>query len=171
MTPVELDRFWAKVDRSAGPDACWTWTAATNGRYGVVQLRGRQRGAHRIALELALGRPLSPGMLACHTCDNPVCVNASHLFEGTDADNAADRGAKARSATGERNGSRLYPERRPRGAANGRTKLTELAVAEIRALAGRVSKVDLARRYGISDTQIGRVIAGQHWPAGIEEGR
>lgn len=39
----------------------------------------------------------------------------AHLFLGSNADNAADRDAKGRQATGDRSGSRLYPERLPRG--------------------------------------------------------
>jgi len=31
------DRFWSKVDQSAGPNACWPWTAYRNpGGYGEV---------------------------------------------------------------------------------------------------------------------------------------
>jgi hypothetical protein len=92
------DRFWEKVpDR---PDVgCWLWTAATGPKgYGVFQLgRGEgTTGAHRLAYELAYGK-IPDGMFACHRCDVPACVRPSHLFLGTNADNAADMGAKSRA--------------------------------------------------------------------------
>lgn len=58
-------------------------------------------GAHRIALERKLGRPLLPRMLACHTCDNPPCVNPEHLFEGDHRANALDAVAKGRYRNGQ----------------------------------------------------------------------
>ncbi len=74
--PVE--RFWEKVDRR-GPDECWLWRGgvAHDGR-GVIFFRGNQRFAHRVAWEIAHGRP--PGQLwVTHECGNPLCVNPDHL--------------------------------------------------------------------------------------------
>jgi hypothetical protein len=88
-----VDAFWAKVDRTTTPDGCWLWTG-THGKngYGLIKSGGRRRTVHRLSLELALGRPLGPGMEACHSCDTKLCVRTGpgHLYEGTHADNMQD---------------------------------------------------------------------------------
>lgn len=89
----------------ATPDTgCWT-TDLSLGSHGRPQIGvGRSvRTAASVVLEAALGRPLSPGMLACHTCDELLCVRVDHLYEGSFADNlrdALERGQNARGADG-----------------------------------------------------------------------
>lgn len=93
-----VERFWTKVDRSAGPEGCWLWTAATwkpPSTYGQFPHRGKLLRAHRVSYELAHG-PIPEGLVVCHTCDTPRCVNPSHLWVGTNADNTRDRDRKGR---------------------------------------------------------------------------
>jgi len=122
-----------------------------------------------------------PGdLFVCHTCDTPSCVNPVHLWLGTNADNMQDAKAKNRMATGDRNGSRLHPGRRPRGEAhysqtqperllrgedNGRAKLTWESVRDIRSryAASGVTLRSLAVEYDVSSSMISLVVNHKNW--------
>ena len=171
-TPVALEvRFWSRVDKSGGPNACWLWTGTIghNG-YGRIS-RGLRTGkdayAHRIAWELTFGL-IPDGLLACHHCDNPPCCNPAHLFLGTNSDNMSDCAQKGRNVAqahpeklprGDKNGARLHIERMPRGERNGFAKLTEATVRAIRDETPRLSQREIARKYGICQASVGRFFA------------
>lgn len=66
--------------------------------YGQKRLGNRRRQlAHRWTWEQAHG-PIPPGLVVMHTCDNPSCVEITHLRLGTQRENLADRDAKGRNA-------------------------------------------------------------------------
>jgi hypothetical protein len=90
------ERFWKRVDRK-GADECWPWTGPVSQRgYGMITLRSKPVRATHIAMKLD-GRDRPDGLHALHTCDNPVCVNPSHLWWGTHVENMHDMIAKGRS--------------------------------------------------------------------------
>lgn len=92
-----LERFWAKVDRSAGPDACWPWTggkARKRGgfQYGIIREDAPSRRmilAHRIALATVDGE-MREDREACHRCGHTLCCNPDHLYWGTHWENMQD---------------------------------------------------------------------------------
>jgi hypothetical protein len=106
--PVSLEaRFWAKVDRSGGPDACWPWTAMKDrSGYGRIQINGKSRPAHRVAYELTHG-PIEDGLDPDHTCHDPTqctpgidcphraCCNPSHTEPVTQRENCIRGGSPA----------------------------------------------------------------------------
>lgn len=94
--PRDPDRFWRRVDRSGGPDACWPWTGQKNRNgYGRVNVRERRRGAHIIAFVLS-GGVLRRRQIILHTCDNRPCCNPRHHVPGTHLQNMADMDRKGR---------------------------------------------------------------------------
>ncbi len=56
--------------------------------------------AHRVSWEIHFGPESIEGMQVLHHCDTPACVRPSHLFLGTEADNARDKVEKGRQAEG-----------------------------------------------------------------------
>lgn len=79
-------------------DDCWDWIGATvSGGYGCLMVRAQHRVslAHRIAWEMFKG-PIPAGLVVCHTCDRPQCVNPEHLFLGTNHENILDSVRKGR---------------------------------------------------------------------------
>jgi hypothetical protein len=74
------ERFWAKVDQSGGPHACWPWLAGISypSGYGNIWWNGFTRSAHRIAYELAVGE-IPSGLTLDHLCRVRHCVNPAHL--------------------------------------------------------------------------------------------
>lgn len=91
------ERFHEKYEVT--PSGCWEWRATTvTGGYGMIN-RGRGAGnvlAHRVSYELSKG-DIPSGMLVCHRCDNPSCVNPEHLFLADHKENMKDMERKGRA--------------------------------------------------------------------------
>lgn len=146
-----MDRFWSKVDKSGGEDACWVWTGAKIGRgYGGIKIAGKMLVAHRVSYEMA-NDEIPDGLFVCHTCDNPICVNPRHLFAGTPADNMQDKERKNRG-------------NHAKGTDNGASRLSEADVLRIRAMLaeGWTSRA-IAKVYGIAPQTVGRIKRRETW--------
>lgn len=102
-------RRWGPVSRAAAlekifsmcepvPEAgCWIWMGgATPLGYGQMLVGFKTRLVQREAWMAANG-PIPDGLLVCHKCDTPFCVNPNHLFVGTYKDNSDDMRRKGRA--------------------------------------------------------------------------
>lgn len=149
-TPNGAPRAWlAEQVASRDRSRCWEWPFATDGKgYGVIRVRGSQTRACRFARELD-GRPVAPGMLARHTCDNRICVNPDHILDGTYLDNSRDAMERGRVA---------------RGSRQHKAQLSEADVLEVvgRLRAGERHRA-IAEHYGVSETAIAFISRGRSW--------
>ena len=94
-----IESFFEKIDKSDDENGCWKWQAALDGNdYGIFCVFKTNFRAHRFSYEWHKGL-IPKGMMVCHTCDNPPCVNPDHLFLGTAKDNAQDMVKKGRNRT------------------------------------------------------------------------
>jgi len=108
-----------------------------------------RRKAHRMAWEFTYG-PIPKGVCVCHKCDVRNCVNPSHLFLGTTAENNYDMFAKGRNVV-------------VKGESHGMAKLSTQQVSYIRNTARIGLYSSLSRQFGVSVEQIRRIAKGQQW--------
>lgn len=127
-------------------DDCWLWTGANFGRYGAFYFEKKTIGAHTYAYSRIHGE-IPKGIFVCHRCDNPLCVNPDHLFLGTPKDNTKDMMSKGRGKW-------------PRGDRHHLAKLSEKDISEIRDLQRAMSQSQIARHYGVSQSQISNICTG-----------
>ena len=144
------ERFWPKVSRSSR--GCWLWRGAkTRGGYGILALvNGVHTTAHRAAWLLFFG-PIRPGIYVLHRCDNPACVNPSHLWVGTQKANIHDMMAKGRMGTYDKRGER-----------NPSAKLTDADVRRARTMvASGLSIEGLVKSSGVTKKTLRKAVTGK----------
>jgi len=142
-----MKRFFEKVDKTGN---CWEWTSCKlPDGYGMFWIHGRTLRAHRVSWELHKGT-IPNGLMVLHKCDNPSCVNPSHLFLGTQTDNMRDMLKKGR-------------DRYVHGERNGLSKLTKADVVSIVSKSTNTTQTQLAEHFGVSQSTISRVLSQQTW--------
>lgn len=135
--------FEEKVTKT---DGCWEWKGlfGVDG-YPLLPWARKMYRANRVSVLLS-GREIGKGQLACHTCDNPKCVNPDHLFVGTNMDNVRDAISKGRHVHG------------------AMTPLAKLTEDEAKAIKSSNEKSSvLADRYGISVGSVNNILASRTW--------
>lgn len=90
-----IARFESKFIKKS-EDECWPWQGKTDkDGYGLFWFVDNNRRSNRMAWIIYVGE-IPSGMMVCHDCDNPGCVNPKHLFLGTSFDNNKDMYDKGR---------------------------------------------------------------------------
>ena len=130
-------------------DKCQEWTGAKNENgYGRTCRNGKKQYAHRAAWEISFG-PIPDGLKVCHKCDNPSCVNPTHLFLGTQRQNIQDASEKGRMTAGKL------------GERNGNHKLTASEVIVIRQIGG--TTIEISKMFGVTQGRISRIRNRKEW--------
>jgi hypothetical protein len=117
--------------------------------YVKIMVDGNRYLAHRYYWSLKNGE-IPERYYICHKCDNPACINTDHLFLGTPLDNHNDMKRKGRGIPGE---------------LNGRAKLTQYQVDEIRHRAkvyGEDQRL-LAVEFGIAYCTLNKIVNNKHY--------
>lgn len=190
LTQKDIERFWGKVDKNKSTTfyngtRCWEWVGRHLAKgYGQMDIGSGGEQAHRVSWVTAYGE-IPDGLWVLHHCDNRSCVSPSHLFLGTHQDNMDDMAMKGRKvvATGDKNGSRLHPEKLARGdkngmrlhpekvqrgERNGNSKLTWPQVREIRHRyaflgIGGEGSYKLAKEFGVDSSIILDIVKKRIW--------
>lgn len=125
---------------------CHEWLGSTTKKgYGMIWVDNGMKLVHRVRYEMTYG-PIDQGNVIRHKCDNPKCSNPEHLIIGTHAENMKDMVVRNRQATGIK---------------NGRAKITPEIVKQI--INSNKSQTEIAKEFGISQSQVGRIKRGVHW--------
>jgi hypothetical protein len=103
--PQPIEERLARYSIPEPNTGCVIWLGALSGpashRYGYMYHRGKVRGAHVVAYELANGA-VPDGLVLDHKCRMTVCINPDHLEPVTQGENIArglaKEGTKARFA-------------------------------------------------------------------------
>lgn len=162
--------FWRHVDKGG---ECWAWTAARSCGYGVFTVAlpvvgGAKQSrkmfkAHRLAWEFTVG-PIPGGLLVCHACDNPLCVNPEHLFIGTQADNMRDCARKGRTAWRKAAQWPVSPGAFRCGGDHRCAKLSAADVPKIRRMVAEGRSLrQVAALFGVEKTTIHDIARGRRW--------
>jgi hypothetical protein len=124
--------------------------------YGMVRIDGNRKmyKIHRLVAEKVYG-VIPKGKVIMHTCDNPSCVNPSHLRVGTYKENTQDMWSKGRH----RRAGNTHT-----GYAHGNTKLSYEVGDKVRELHDRGwSDTEIAEAFGISRASAYNMWALHKW--------
>ena len=151
------------IQYTVDENGCWICTSHSkcgNGGYFQIWIGGIKNSLHRYIFE-RFKEPIPKGMLVCHSCDNPSCINPEHLWLGTQKDNIQDMVKKGRKAKVEN----LFTIDPPKGEKNPMAKLTEKQVLQIKKLLsdGILKQKEIAEIYGVESSRISSINKNKSW--------
>ena len=133
---------------------CWEWRGCMNGSIPIMKHDGKVSNVRRLVLT-DRGVPMK-GFIATYACGNPMCVNPEHTARSSRAQMNRRIMADMSSATNALRSKRIAEVKRRTDA-----KLSQADVEQIRASGD--THQDLAARFGISKSIIGRIKRGEMW--------
>jgi hypothetical protein len=130
-----------------------SYSASSPGAYARVKVTGKMVGLTRVLYAKHHGLELADldGKVIMHTCDNPACVEVTHLVLGTQQENVQDMWNKGRQGV-----------KGMQGSSHPMSKLTEDIVRQIREDKSSTGKT-LAIRHGVSRATVSMIRTGKIW--------
>ena len=139
-------QFWLQEHIRDETDECIIWPfGKNNGGYGGIKIGNKEYKVTDVVCTIKYGPKPTPKHEAAHgPCNNPSCVNYRHLSWKTHQQNCLDR---------HRDGTMTS------------AKLNEDQIITIKQLyyQGGCSQNVIARQFGVSQSQIGRIVRGIRW--------
>ena len=89
-TREAINFLFSHIKTLPNSDCLYYTTKRKQGTYPQFQINDQYIRLNRLVLECKLERSIEHGKIACHTCDNTLCVNPEHIYEGTRSDNTQD---------------------------------------------------------------------------------
>lgn len=143
---MKIETFFSRYTKQ-GDNGCLLFTGVKSKKgYGIVRIKRGDKWSSQTASRWVYERlnkiTLDRWEFVCHKCDNPSCVNVSHLFLGTPRDNIQDMISKDRKAK-----SHAYHHRHK--------TVTHEQIAGIRAANGLLK--DIASEFGVSVGYVSKI--------------
>lgn len=142
--PVEVQ---GKVKETA--QGCWEWQMYRNpAGYGQLRVNRKAWLVHRFVYHHCVEN-VPDGLVVMHSCDNPSCCRPRHLQLGTHNHNQQDKILKGKGNGGE---------------SNGRAKLTQLQIEEIRTrVAAGEKQIHLAAEFQVNRSCVSKIVSKTNW--------
>ena len=147
---MSVENSWVSKVKRVGDCLEWHGNRHSFG-YGIIELHGKKLLAHRVAYFLEHGQ--APRVVR-HKCDNPCCVEITHLEGGIQADNVRDMDERGRRVNAPHH-----------GVENGRAKLNETQVLAIRHIykAGFHSQSKIGLMFGVTQNLVSKIVRRDLW--------
>jgi HNH endonuclease len=144
----EKDDFFRRavkqnVQRVEGMSECWE----TERDRQIFSFQNHHSIGHRIAFTLEYGE-IPDKKLVRHKCDNPKCINPTHLELGTHQDNMNDRNERGRTCKGDKHHS---------------AKLTDDLAKKVFEANGKKTLTEIANEFGITKQSVSKIWKKQSW--------
>lgn len=123
--------------------------STNNAGYKFISFDKKPQGAHRVAY-MVDKKPILPGNVVQHLCNNRVCNNPLHLIQSTQKENMEYSRESGTMCVGSRSPN---------------AKLTEKTAKEVYDLAwnGTLTQTEIGYLYGIAQQQVSDIKLGKEW--------
>lgn len=153
-----MEIFWTRVERKTEKE-CWPWLSYKDQKgYALFWNGHRNEHAARFVLREKLKRKLDKGEQALHTCDNPLCLNPSHIFLGNNYENIQDKVKKGRQRGGAGSNASKAEDHHKAKLTNSQVKTIRKKITE-----GKQTLTEIAVEYQVTVQLISMIKKGKIW--------